>query len=92
MAFSVRASRSETTPHEISAKKPPLPLSEVVFEAQPQNPTSNLLLTMNSSKPLEPIEPKPYSLSELEWKRYERARDTAREFAAKNDLSGVPFS
>jgi len=92
MALSFRAGGSERAPQEISAEKPPL-LSQVVFEAHPQGPTSDLLTTLDSTRPLEPVEPEPYSSNELEWKRYLKARDAARTAIEKDALlAGVPFS
>ncbi len=80
--------RREGAPFEVLENKP-LPLTEVVFEPRPQAPISPLLPSMNSSKPLEPLEPAPFSINGLEYKRYEKARDEARAYAAENDLRGT---
>lgn len=40
-------------------------------------------------RPLEPLEPVPYSLSALEWGEYIIKRDAARDYAAENDLRGT---
>jgi hypothetical protein len=41
------------------------------------------------ARPMEPIEPTSYSLSENEWNEYVKKRDSARAYALENDLRGT---
>lgn len=41
------------------------------------------------NRPLEPIEPEPYSLSDANWNKYKKQRDEARTYEAEHSLRGT---
>ena len=87
MALSI-ARRLEGEPQEIP-NKGNFPLQAVVFEPGGNELIDALRASRGPAKPSEALEPEPFSLNELEWKRYEKQRDAARKYAEENDLRGT---
>lgn len=79
--------RKEVEPQAVN-KRDSLPLHSVVYEAKPEF-LDSLRTNRDTVRPIEPFEPAPFSLNELEWKRYEKQRDAARAYALENDLRGT---
>jgi len=80
--------REEVEP-QTDSERASFPLHAVVYEARPKQFSDRLRASKNTFRPIEPIEPEPYSLNELDWRRYEKQRDAARVYAAENDLRGT---
>ena len=82
----------------VEAKNPPLVKNilqpdypALLKKAQEKTYSLKPVLSLEN-RPLEPLEPAPFTATADEWNRYVLKRNAARAYEAEHSLRGVPFS